>query len=239
MKNIFVLAMVMLGIIALSASAEIKFVNRGSESEEIKAASKTSLTLSAFDAGSGADTYIVVSVTSKLKDEGDNPVVSVTFGGEAVPPAGSEFVDDYSYKGWANLYIAPASGIGDVVVEYEPADDDPHDGISVSVASYSGVAGIGATSRGENDKTTMTELSDSIKTTADNSLIVSSLMQAGNSSGSMNGIGKTKVRVDNDGEKVNNGLLELEAPTAGSYAPGASFPTALRSAIVSAELLAK
>jgi len=236
MKNIFSLVMIILGIMASTADAEIKFVNRGSEYAEIKTTSKTSLTLSNFDAGKAPDTYIVISVTSKLKDETDNPIISVSFDGNPVPPTTAELVDD-TYEGWANLYIAPANGSGDVEVTYEVPTDDEFDAISISVASYSGVKGIGAVSRGEADKSTMTELSDSIKTTADGSLIVSSLMLGGK--GSMDGSGDTKVRVDNDNTRIGNGLLELVAPEAGRYAPGATFPTQVRSVIVSAELLAQ
>jgi len=162
----------------------------------------------------------------------------VTFNGTPIPSTASEYVDD-TYEGWANLYIAPVSGSGDVEVKYEAPTDDEFDAISISVASYSGVKGIGATSRGSNDSGGPAELSDSITTTGSGSLVVSSLMTAGNSVGSMDGVDETTVRVDNAEKRLNNGLLETKAPEAGRYAPGADFPGQLRAAIVSAELLAK
>ncbi len=236
MKRKIMRVAIILSVIASSAFAEIKFVNSDSEYKEINTASETTLTLSNFNAGKASGTYIVISIATKLKDDTDNPVSSVAFNETPIPLAGSEFVDD-TYEGWASLYIAPVSGSGDITVEYEAPTDDKYDAISISVASYSGVAGIGAVSRGENDSSTMTELSDSIKTTGEDSLVVSSLMLGGK--GSMDGIGRTKVRVDNDESRIGNGLLELAAPEAGRYAPGAEFPGQVRSAIVSAELLAK
>ena len=237
MKKVYVLLMILLSALALSATAEIQFVSRASEYEEIKTSSPTTLTLSAFDAGYAPDTFIVISVTSKLKDETDNPVISVTFNGASIPMATSEMVDD-TYEGWANLYIAPAiGGAGNIDVKYQAPTDDKYDAISISVASYSGVKGIGSTSRGTPDSSSMTELSDSITTTASGSLVVSSLMLGG--SGSMEGMNSTKVRVNNDGARIGNGLLDLVAPQSGRYKPGATFPNQVRAVIVSAELLAK
>ncbi len=238
MKKAFILSLLGIAVIATSASAEIKFVNSDSEYEEINTSSATTLTLSGFDAGKAADTYIVISVASKLKEDDDNPISSVSFNGTPVPSAASEYVND-SYEGWANLYIAPVSGVGDIEVNYLAPTDDEFDAISISVASYSSVKGIGATSRGANDPGGPTELSDSISTTGADSLIVSSLMAAGNSKGSMDGMGDTMVRVDNTEKRLNNGLLETKAPKAGRYSPGADFPGQLRASIVSAELLAK
>jgi len=236
-KKTYIFIAIMLGLIASSAFAEIALVSSGSEYEEIEGDS--TLTLPGFDAGSAVDTYIVISVVSKLKNEKDNPVSVVTFNGVVIPSAASEFVDD-TYECWANLYIAPANGAGDVVVTYEAPTDDEFDAISISVASFSGVAGVGAISRGSNDRGNPTGLSDSITTTGADSLVVSSLLAAGHGKGSIRGEGKTKVQVKNIEAGMGNGLLTLAAPASGRYKPGADFSSVqLRASMISAELLAK
>lgn len=235
MKTILTAALIMM---ALSASAAIQFEGSDSAYEEIDTPSETTLTLSGFDAGKSAGTYIVISVVSKLKSDTFNPIVNVTFGGTPIPSTASEFVND-TYKGWANLYIAPVSGAGDIEVTYEAPTDDPFDAISISAASYSGVAGVGSKSKGKNDPKSPKTISDSISTTGEQSLIVTSLMLAGSGKPSLERLNGTRVREDSIEKMLCNGLLETKAPVASRYKPGMEFKTQLRAAVVSAELLAQ
>ncbi len=235
MKKILIL--VALSLITATATAEIMLENKTSGGELIAATSPTSLTLSGFDAGTAADTYIVVAVATKMPAGYlDNPVTSVTFGGTGLTKISEELVND-SYEGWAILYGGSVSGTGDVVVNYTPAtSSDDHDAVGVSVASYSDVSGADANS-GVNDNGSPSSLTDSITTTNDNSLIVSCLMLGGPAA-SVTGQGSTTV-VQRHGapDKIDGGLLSLAAPTAGTYGPDVTFSGQNRASMCSAELV--
>ncbi len=235
MKKIIVFSILALGLIAASATAEIALVNSDTTSELISTTSATSLTLSSFNAGTAANTYLVVAVATKLKTDTANPVTSVTFGGTALTKIGEEFVDD-TYEGWAILYGGALSGSGDVVVNYTAPTADDHDALAISVASYSYASGAGANS-GVNDNGGPTSLTDSITTTQNSSLIVSCLMLGGPAA-SITGQGSTVVVQEYDApEKIGGALLSLAAPTAGTYSPGADFSGQTRASMCSAELV--
>ena len=241
MRKKVVLGMIILGMIGASASAAITVVNSASAYERIEptlgGVTNTSLTVTNFDAGSSSDTYIVISVAFKMKYDTNHFVLSTTFNDTPIPLTASKFADD-DYTGWASLYIAPAQGSGDVVVTYETSTSNSYDAVSISVASYSGVNGINAISPGSSDAGAPNSLSDSITTTGEDSLVVSSIMASGHDVPSMTGTGSTVVRVDNAVDGMGNGLLELSAPTAGAYVLGATFIDQFRAAMISTELSA-
>ncbi len=242
-RKIFILGTILLGGIALSASAEITFVNQASAYERIEPttaeALETSLTVPNFTAGDATDTYLVISVVSKMKHDPANPILSTTFQGVEIPSTASTFVQN-DYTGWVNLFIVPAQGAGDVEVTYKTLTTNSHDAISISVASYSGVAGVGAIGNGSSDNRRNIEtLSGSITTTRPGSLIVSSIMASGHGVPTMTGVEGTIVRVDNAVDGMANGLLEMSAPSAGTYTLGTTFLAQFRASMISTELLEK
>ena len=236
MKKIFL--PLILGLIAVTATAEITLENSGAADAQIDVGGAGSLTLSSFDAGTAADTYVVVAVATKLKTDMANPVTSVTFGGTTLTKICEEFVDD-TYEGWAILYGGALSGTGDVVANYTnpTLDSGSHEGIAFCVASYSDVSGTDAISAGVYDKGDPTGLTDSITTTNDNSLIVSCVMLGGPETFSQSGstIIVQECAVTSD-DKIDNALLSLAAPTAGTYGPDVNFSSQNRASMCSAEL---
>ncbi len=242
MKKVTIFSILTLGLIAATATAEIAFVNSDSAYELITViGTPTDLTVSGFDAGSAADTYVIVAVATKQADDSENPVNGVTFKEIPLTKIGEEHVSDGLYQGWAVLYGGALSGAGDVVLNYTAATlDTTHnsEGAAFCVASYSDVSGIGVVSDGANNKSSTTTFSDSITTTNNNSAVVSALM-IGSGATSVTGSGSTIVRESagvND-EKVDSILLELATPTVGTYAPGASYPSQSRVSIISVELV--
>jgi len=243
MKKIIIFSILAFGLVAAPAMAGITFVNSDSAYELVTViGTPTTLMVSGFDAGTAADTYVIVAVATKQYDDVINIVNSVTFGGTALTKIAEEYVSDGVWKGWAVLYGAALSGTGDVVMNYTaPTLDTTYnsEGVGFCVASYSDVSGVDAISSGANTGSGTTIFSDTaIITTNDNSLVISSLM-LGSGATTVTGLGSTVMR-ESAGvtdEKVNSTLLELIAPTAGSYTPGASYPSQSRVAIISAELV--
>ena len=234
MKKIIILSI--LGLITSPAMAQVTFVNSGAAGENIVATSSTSLTLSSFAAGTAADTYVVVAVSTKLvTGNPGNPITSVTFGGNTLTKVAEEFVDD-NYDEWAMIYGGALSGTGDVVVNYTPAGVSDYDAVTFSVASYSDVTGIGAISAGVNDPGSPSSLTDSITTTSDNSVIISALT-LGRQAASITAQGTGEVVQESQSVSLDSAMLSLAAPTAGAYSPGADFTGDIRAAMISAELM--
>lgn len=231
-----ILTLMVLGLTASTTRGSIAYVG-GDQAYEPVIAASDSLTVSSFAAGTS--NYIVVAVASKLHTDTNNPVNGVTYDGTPLSYVGAQYVDD-SYEGWATLYAGVAGvAAGDVVVDYStPNSSDAHDGIGVCVSSWSGVGTAGAVSVGNtyvsaNDG----PLADSITTTENGAVIVSSFM-LGSDATTLVPPAATTVRVNGGGEKVDSVLTSVEATTIGTYAPELDWTgTTRRNAVISMELV--
>jgi len=234
-----IILFLILGLIAAPAIAEITFVSSDTAGELITTTSPTSLTLSGFNAGTAADTYVLVAISTKLGDPDiDNPVTSVTFNGTTLTNVAEKLLDDGSYNCWAILYGGAASGTGDVVVNYTAPVQDDHDGITFSVASYSDVSGTGAVGNGDSDGSDPSSLTGSITTSNDNSLIISSVAVGAKEVTGRGTGGATVIQNHYVSGKNDGALVSLAAPTAGPYSPGVSLSgTTRRAVMISAELV--
>ena len=147
---------------------------------------------------------------------------------------GKEMVDD-SYECWAYLYGKAVSGTGDVVMTYDISGSaDSFDAVSMCVASYYNVDSVGSVGDGANNPGSPTSLYDSITTSADDSLIIGSLVLGGPETVTA-GTGSAIVD-DIGGERIHGAMLSMDAASAGTYGPGATFTTANRAALYSVEL---
>ncbi len=236
MKKI-IMALVVLGLMAASSTAAITYQNNSVSADTMFLHTDATNLTTSLTAGSG--NYVVVAVATK-SHSGDvaNPVSSVTYNGTGLTVIGSYYVDD-SYEMWAILYGGIASAAsGNVVVNYQAENLDDHDGLGFVAASWSGATGIGAVSLG-NEVTgggTGDDLTDSIITTEDGSVIVSSW--ALGSDGGILTSSDSDIRGEITGEKIGGALTSVDTTGAGAYDTTLEWTArARRAGVVSVELV--
>jgi len=237
MKNILILLALTLGLIAAPAIAEIALVNSGSISSAPTTTGPETLTLSGFDA-SFAD-YVVVTTMGKVDDSGDL-FTSLTYDGSPMTLLASNWMNG-TYDIYIRIYgIAVSGGSADIVFSYtDPDGTDDHDSVGLVAAAFSDVDGAnpaGAVSDGAFYNTSTKPLVDSITTTNNNSLIVSSFAIANAavfSDGNSTEITSTADSLNKGGV----GLFTLAAATPGAYSPSATWAAGpIRSVTVGVEL---
>ncbi len=238
MKNTLIIQLAVFSLMATQAFAQITLENSGAISSAPASTGPETLTLSGFDA-SGAN-YLVASTMGKVQGSGDL-FTSLTYDGNPMTLLASHWVDS-SYDIYVRIYgIAVSGGSGDLVFSYtDSAGGSDHDSVGLVVAAYSGVDSVspsGAETAGASNPGSTTSLTDSITTTADDSLIISTFSMA---DGATFGSGtSTKIVESVDGNnKARIGLFSLAAPSAGAYSPNATWGSgSFRSVTVGVELL--
>ena len=198
--------------------------------------------LSGFNTGTNG-TYLVVAITTSTDGE-FTTINSVTFGSTQLTELNAITGNDSVKKGQAALYGGTVSGTQDITVntsEISNAGDGA--GITIIGASFYDDGGWiivpGAASDGAVDDGNPTSLSDSITTTVDNSVVVSSVYAGVDTRTTTGAGGLTVNRRETSGDGVSSDGVFLSGTyaTAGAQSPGVSWSNKVyRAAMVSQEL---
>ncbi len=238
MRKILMVQLAAFGLMATQAFAQITLENSGAISSAPTSTGPETLTLPDFDTSEA--NYLVASTMGKVQNSGDL-FTSLTYDGNPMTLLASHWVNS-SYDIYIRIYgIEVSGGSGDVVFSYtDSAGGSAHDSVGLTVAAYSGVDTAspgGAVTAGADSPSSTTSLTDSITTTADDSLIISTFSMADGAA--FTGGTSTKIVDSADGgNKARVGLFSLAAPGAGAYSPNATWGSgSFRSVTVGVELL--
>ena len=206
--------------------------------------------LSGFNTGTNG-TYLVVAITTSTDDE-FTTINSVTFGSTQLTELNAITGNDGVKKGQAALYGGTVSGTQDITVNTsEISNAGAGAGITIIGASFYDDGGWiivpGAASDGAVNDGNPTSLSDSITTTVDNSVVVSSvytgILPSDRNGDTIPQGGLTSVldqQTSGDGTPSAGHLLSGTYSPVGSYSPAVDFDgqKTFRAAMVSQELTA-